>query len=108
MHNDHTQQFHALSVRPADVDASAHEEIQSYIPKAPLPHRLMSFALRPAVRFLMPWMISPTEPLGRFMTELAMGRHAEELVVEGNGVQKIGDFPILENWAFRRIAKLDS
>lgn len=70
--------------------------------------RLTSPVLMPAVRSLWPGMHSPTEPLGCFLTELAMGRHAEELRVEGNGVQKVGEFPILENSAFRRIAKLDS
>ncbi|KAK8105284.1 hypothetical protein PG999_008643 [Apiospora kogelbergensis] len=105
---NHAQRFHAMSVRPAGVDGSAHQAIQSYLPPGPLALRLMGPVLLPAIRTLMPSFHSPTEPLGRFLTELAMGRHADQLRVEGKGLQKVGEFPILENSVFRRLAKLDS
>ncbi|KAK8042883.1 nucleoside-diphosphate-sugar epimerase, partial [Apiospora phragmitis] len=98
----------AMSVRPAGVDGGAHAAIRPYLPTPPLALRLMVPVLMPAIRSLAPGFHSPTEPLGRFLVELAMGRHAEQLRVEGNGVQRVGEFPILENSVFRRWAKLDS
>lgn len=46
---------------------------------------------------------SPTAPLGRFMTEMAMGKW--DASFEGPGIAKVGAFPVLENIAFRRLAK---
>jgi hypothetical protein len=47
------------------------------------------------------------EQLGRFLTEMAMGRY-EDRLVGGKGVQMVGEMPILENTAFRRLAGLSS
>ncbi|KAK7955958.1 nucleoside-diphosphate-sugar epimerase [Apiospora aurea] len=103
------QGFHALSMRPAGVDGSAHEAIRPYLPTPPLPLRLMAPVLLPAMRNLTPRFHSPTEPMGRFLTELAMGLHAEQVRgAEGKGVQMVGELPIVENAVFRKIAKLDS
>ncbi|KAK7926882.1 nucleoside-diphosphate-sugar epimerase protein [Apiospora marii] len=104
MRKKDAKRFHALSVRPGLVDGRAHEAIQSYIPTAPLMEDMLSsgmMSLRPSI-------LSPTEPLGTFLTKLAMGRYDEVLQVAGNGVQQIGGFPILDNSAFRRMAMLDS
>ncbi|KAK7958057.1 nucleoside-diphosphate-sugar epimerase [Apiospora saccharicola] len=108
MRSHYPGEFCAVSMRPAGVDGFAHQAIQAYLPTPPLALRLTTPVLLPAIRALWPGMSSPTEPLGRFLTELAMGRHAEALRVGGDGVQKIGEFPIIENSAFRRMAKLDS
>ncbi|KAK7996746.1 hypothetical protein PG989_004786 [Apiospora arundinis] len=97
MRNHSQQRFRALSMRPAGP----------YLPTPPLALRVMRPVLLPAIRGLAPAFHSPTEPLGRFLTELAMGRHGEQLRGEGKGLQMVGEFPILENSVFRRIAKLD-
>jgi len=56
--------------------------------------------------------LSPTEPLGRVLTELAMGRFGDgELRGVGKGVEEVkdgGGFLVLENVALRRLAGLDS
>ncbi|KAK8080817.1 hypothetical protein PG997_008635 [Apiospora hydei] len=109
MRNNSPQRFHAMSMRPAGVDGSAHEAIRPYLPTPPLALRLMVPVLLPVMRNLTPRFHSPTEPMGRFLTELAMGRHAEQVRgAEGKGVQMVGEFPIVENSVFRKIAKLDS
>ncbi|KAK8010222.1 hypothetical protein PG990_009187 [Apiospora arundinis] len=107
MRNHSQQRFRALSMRPAGVDGTGHAAIQPYLPTPPLALRMMRPVLLPAIRGLAPAFHSPTEPLGRFLTELAMGRHGEQLRAEGKGLQMVGEFPILENSVFRRIAKLD-
>ena len=50
---------------------------------------------------------SPTLPLGKFMTEVAMGRWDAQMQAPGPGIEKVGEFPILENVAFRRLAGLN-
>jgi len=39
------------------------------------------------------------------MAEMAMGKYKDQLVA-GKDIQKIGEFPILQNSAFRRLAGL--
>ncbi|KAI0429457.1 hypothetical protein F5Y09DRAFT_258963 [Xylaria sp. FL1042] len=97
--------LHASSVRPAAVDGTAHKAIQQYIPTAPLLYRTIAPFLLLPIRVGMPRAHSPTQPLGRFLTEMAMGKHA---VTPSRDVSMIGEFPILENTAFRRLAGLDS
>ncbi|KUI59823.1 hypothetical protein VP1G_07082 [Cytospora mali] len=69
--------FHAVSVRPLAVDASAHAAIKPYIPTPPLLLRVLMPVLGPPVRTFFTGMHSPTEHLGRVLTELAMGRHED-------------------------------
>ncbi|KAI1276867.1 hypothetical protein F5Y07DRAFT_399027 [Xylaria sp. FL0933] len=97
--------LHASSVRPAAVDGTAHKAIHQYIPTAPLAYRTLAPFLLAPIRVGMPSMHSPTQPLGWFLAEMSMGKHA---VTPGPGVSMIGEFPILENPAFRRLAGLDS
>ncbi|ROW12813.1 hypothetical protein VMCG_00789 [Cytospora schulzeri] len=97
--------FHALSARPAAVDASAHDAIGPYIPTRPLIVRVMLPVLGPPIRTFCKGLHSPTEHLGRVLTELAMGRY-EDRFVAGRDVQKIGEFSILENPVLRRFAGL--
>lgn len=97
--------FHAVSARPAAVDSSAHDAIKPYIPTPPLVLRVLELALRPAVRTFFTGLHSPTEPLGRVLTELAMGRYKDRFVA-GKDIQKIGEFPIVENTVLRRLAGL--
>ncbi|KAK8052233.1 nucleoside-diphosphate-sugar epimerase [Apiospora rasikravindrae] len=103
MRNGKPHRFHALSMRPAGVDGSAHEAIRPYLPTPPLALRLMAPVLMPAMRNLTPRFHSPTEPMGRFLTELAMGRHAEQVrAAEGKGVQMVGSSL---SWRTRSSAK---
>ncbi|KAI8953083.1 hypothetical protein F4801DRAFT_538405 [Xylaria longipes] len=94
--------MHASSVRPAAVDGTAHDAIKKYIPTASLAYRMLA----PFVRVGMPSLHSPTSELGRFLTEMAMGKHP--VTSPAQDIAMIGEFPLLENSAFRRLAGLDS
>ncbi|CAN8098818.1 unnamed protein product [Discula destructiva] len=98
--------FHSLSIRPAGIDATFHDAIQPYLPAPGLVKRLLLPPLAALVRTFFVSISSPTEPLGRFMTEMAMGKW--DMKYSGVGVEKIGQFPVLENTAFRRLAGLDA
>ncbi|KAI1362029.1 putative nucleoside-diphosphate-sugar epimerase [Xylaria arbuscula] len=97
--------LHNSSVRPAAVDGSAHEAIQPYLPTAPLAYRMLAPLLLKPIQVGVPSFHSPTQPLGRFLTEMAMGKHA---VGPAQDISMIGEMPILENPAFRRLAGLDA
>jgi hypothetical protein len=97
--------FHTISARPMAVDASGHAAIAPYIPTPPPAYRLLIPVLGPPVRTWFKGIHSPTEPLGRVLAELAIGKH-EEQSVAGDDVRMIGNFPILENRALRRFAGL--
>jgi hypothetical protein len=107
--------FHALSARPAAVDPSTHPAIKPYIPTPPLALRMMWPVLGPPIKAFYKGMHSPTEHLGRVLAELAMGRHDNTDQIntarghggmDGKDVHMIGQFPILENTALRRLAGL--
>jgi hypothetical protein len=101
-----TGSFHASSVRPAFVDAADHAAIAPYIPALGPAKSAMLAVLGPPVRGLYKAGWSPTQPLGRFMTEVAMGRWEAQMQAGGLGIEKVGQFPILGNVAFRRLAGL--
>lgn len=109
--------FHAIAVRPAFVDPSAHAAIQPYLggllpwwrrAALALLGRLASWVQVPAARH------SPTEVLGRFLTGLAMGQEWQawqqqqgDSVQERAGVEKgPGGSVIFPNAAFARLAGL--
>lgn len=92
-----TPNFKLYTVRPAGVDWRDHPEIQPFIPSQPWWKK----ALIPAIDTLYKPMITPTRPMGRIMTELAMSK-GEPL--EGKDVQKDGT--LVTNVAFRRLAGL--
>ncbi|KAI0394162.1 putative nucleoside-diphosphate-sugar epimerase [Xylariaceae sp. FL0594] len=97
--------LHAMSVRPAAVDGSAHEAIKRYLPTPPILIRMLGSVLLTPIRVGLPSLHSPTEELGRVLTELAMGRH---VLTPGKDIATIGEFPILENSALRRLAALST
>ncbi|KAH2762684.1 hypothetical protein KXW18_004943, partial [Aspergillus fumigatus] len=71
-----TPLFRASSVRPAFIDHAHHEAIKKYVPPRPTYETLFR-PLAPVFRAAMPGLCSPTEQLGRFLTEMAMGRHED-------------------------------
>ncbi|KAI1824039.1 hypothetical protein F4861DRAFT_279262 [Xylaria intraflava] len=93
--------MHASSIRPAMVDSSAHEAIKKYLPALPMAYRML-LPLVSTIRVLSPGLHSPTLELGRFVTEMAMGKH--QVTAPTSDISMIGEFPILENTAFRRMA----
>lgn len=93
--------FRASTIRPSFIDRAAHDEIKPYLPEQAAYLRVFG----PVVRTAMKSSWSPTRPLGEFLTQVAMGRLDAQL--QGPGVDKVGDFPVVENFAFRRIMRLD-
>ncbi|KAI1453851.1 putative nucleoside-diphosphate-sugar epimerase [Annulohypoxylon moriforme] len=97
--------FHGSSIRPAFIDPAKHDAIKPYIPAQPFAIRATGATLGPAIRCGLPRYWSPTGDLGRFLTEMAMGRYKDQF--KANDIQMEGEFPILENSAFRRLSGLD-
>lgn len=102
---NHNPNMHASSVRPCYIDASEHEAIKPYIPTKPFAHRSIELLLGPPIKYGLKSFHSPTDSLGKVLTELALGKHQEQFVA-GKGVQMNGSFPILENNVLRRLVGL--
>lgn len=98
--------FHASSIRPAGIDATFHYAIKPYLPATGLVKKCLLLPSSLLIRNFWKSLDSPTEPLGRFMTEMAMGKW--DAKYSGVGIEKLGQFPVLENTAFRRLAGLDA
>lgn len=89
------------SVRPGGVDASAHTEIQSYIPARSGFVGNVYRVLLPTLQAIAPSTMSPTRELGKVLTALAMG---DGKPLEGRGIE--GDGRIVSNKGQRRLAEL--
>jgi hypothetical protein len=99
--------FQVDSLRPAMVDYSAHKSLGPYMPAQGMVMGATLAVLGPVVRTAWRGMASPTEPLGRFLAECAMGKYQGRF--QGKGMAKVGDsgMTIVENTGFRRLAGLD-
>jgi len=62
--------------------------------------------LGPIFRAALPGRCSPTQPLGKFLAEMAMGKWEDKLAEPG--FEKLGEFCIVGNAAFRRLSGLDT
>lgn len=58
------------NIRPGGVDWTSHPEIHPYIPQQALYKR----ALIPPLNFVYKGLMTPTKPMGKIMTELAMSK----------------------------------
>ncbi|KAJ5110417.1 hypothetical protein N7532_000952 [Penicillium argentinense] len=97
--------FRADTVRPAFVDPASHDAIKPYLPSNNgIWYKVGMVLLGPGIRQLYKSMHSPTERLGPFLTEMAMGRMDGKL--EGSGVFKLGGGWVVENKGMRRILGL--
>ncbi|KAJ5730627.1 uncharacterized protein N7483_005135 [Penicillium malachiteum] len=96
--------FRADSVRPAFVDPAAHDAIKPYIPALGVIYKVSELLLGPGVRHLYKSMHSPTNHLGPFLTEMAMGRM--DVKIEGTGSFKLGGGWVVENKGMRRMLGL--
>jgi hypothetical protein len=92
-----------ISLRPGGVDAKEHTEIHEYIPKNKGMLKVVETALLPAIRTLMPRMMSPTRELGKVLTELALGE-GKAFPEKDEGIS--GEGRTLNNVAQRRLAGL--
>ena len=99
-------QFRASTVRPSFVDAASHEAIKPYIPEPPFSQRAAVGVLGPVIRGFGKSRWSPTEPLGKFLVGMAQATWEAQGKLEGKGLEKVGDFPVVENTAIRRVMGL--
>lgn len=97
--------FHASAFRPGFVDSVQHDAIRGYVPPPSALKAAVDAVLGPPIRWFFRGTWSPTEPTGRFVAEMAMGRWDGEF--RGVGVERLGEFPVVGNVAFRRLAGLD-
>ncbi|KAL2018374.1 hypothetical protein VTK56DRAFT_909 [Thermocarpiscus australiensis] len=99
--------FRASTVRPGFVDWTGHAEIKPVLPELGLIRTALGHAFTPIARYLARDRWSPTEPLGRFLTGMAMGKWDD--VLEGEGVETLpGGFKVVENTGIRRVMGLDA
>lgn len=94
-HEDHTQ-FMVYNVRPGVVDWRHHPEIHNYVPSLP--------AYRSALMPALDWyksMMTPTRPMSKIMTELAMSNGAP---LTGSDIGMNGR--LIPNIALRRLGGL--
>lgn len=98
--------FEVDTVRPAGVDWKGHRGIAPYLRQGALKETMMAL-MRPVFTGVGGGLLSPTEPLGVFLAECAMGKWAGKL--EGAGIEEVGDTgsKVVNNTAFRRLARLD-
>ncbi|KAK2015975.1 nucleoside-diphosphate-sugar epimerase [Colletotrichum eremochloae] len=95
------------SIRPAFPDKMDHDAIKPYVPDPGLMYNVMGAVVAPAIRAFVPSFVSPTETLGRFMAEMAMGKVDAGLAAGGKGIVTLnGGLRIVNNAAFRRLAGL--
>ncbi|KLU82247.1 hypothetical protein MAPG_01321 [Magnaporthiopsis poae ATCC 64411] len=97
--------FRANTVRPGAIDYTGHDAIKPYMPVQPLLNR----AVLPAFRALLSSQTTPTESLGRFLTDMAIGKWSDASKLAGSGVKPVGSsgFAIVHNSAVRRMMGLD-
>lgn len=97
--------FRASTVRPGFIDwLDQDKSVTKYMPPLGLARTGLGHALHPVFKFGMRGNWSPTEPLGGFLTGLAMGKWNEGLkTLKGDEGQVLeGGFPVVENNFFRR------
>ena len=96
--------MHTSSVRTGLGSDVHHDSIKPYIPNRPYYEKFLR-ATEPVFHALTPSLLTPTEHYGKFLTEVAIGRYQDQSRAS-KGIQMVGDMPILENSAFRRLAGL--
>lgn len=92
-----TPNLNVYNTRPGGVDWANRPEIHPFIPYQPMWKRAMPAPLNVVYKSLM----TPTRPMGRIMTELALLK-GEPL--QGSGIEMEGT--LVTNVAFRRMAGL--
>jgi hypothetical protein len=98
--------FRATTVRPAMVDWTEHTELKPFLPDLGLFKNVAASVMSPIIKHLIPSKWSPTEPLGRFLTGMAMGMWDGAL--DGEGVQRLpGGFAVVGSTGIRRLVGLD-
>lgn len=96
----------ADTVRPGLVDPAGHEAILPFVPPYDGVRRAAATFLLPVLRATMRGRFSPTEPLGVFLTDMALGRWDGRLPEPQ--FNKIGEFTVVESADIRKLMGLDA
>ncbi|KAF2474476.1 uncharacterized protein BDR25DRAFT_214112 [Lindgomyces ingoldianus] len=92
-----TPNFNVYNVRPGGVDWTKHPEIHDYMPQQAFYKRM----LMPGLNALASGIMTPTQPLGKILTQLAMSKGAPL-----KGTDILAEGRIVPNVAIRRMAGL--
>ena len=95
----------ADTVRPGIVDPAGHTSILDFIPPYTAFKKAVGAVLVPVLRPVMRGYWSPTEPLGQFLTEMALGKWDSRLTA--SEFEKVGDFAVVTCGDIRRLKGLD-
>lgn len=98
-------QLHTYTVRPGFVDLVSHDAIKPYVSPRPVLKQAAIAVFGPVYRAALPSRCSPSQPLGKFLAEMAMGRWDEE--INGPSFQRIEGLVVVGNHDFRRLSGLD-
>jgi hypothetical protein len=107
MQQENPSSFRATTVRPGFVDWTGHDELKSFLPDFGAFKSITGSVMSPVTKYLAngKWS-SPTEPLGRFMTGMAMGMWDGAL--DGEGVERLSSgLTVVENTGIRRVMGLN-
>ncbi|CAM1508289.1 Fc.00g051370.m01.CDS01 [Cosmosporella sp. VM-42] len=95
------------AVGPGYVDPRDHAAIHAYVPDQGVLYNSVRTVLGLPIRVAIESLHSPTEPLGKFLTEMAMGKYDRQLDEGASDIVTInGGLRIVKNPAFRRLAGL--
>ncbi|KAL2133522.1 hypothetical protein VTI74DRAFT_2208 [Chaetomium olivicolor] len=98
--------FRATTVRPGFVDWTRHQELKRFLPELGWIKSIVGSTLSPIMNHAFRSFTTPTEPLGKFLTGMAMGTWDGDL--DGDGVERLpGGFTVVGNTAMRRVMGLD-
>ncbi|RSL74855.1 hypothetical protein CEP52_017893 [Fusarium oligoseptatum] len=95
------------AVGPGVVSERDHAAIKPSVPDQGFFHNSARTALGPPVRMAFPSLDAATEPLGKFLVEMAIGRFDKQLDEGGSDITILkGGIRVLKNPAFLRLAGL--
>ncbi|KAK1758860.1 hypothetical protein QBC47DRAFT_419997 [Echria macrotheca] len=102
----------ASTARPCAIDWTRHEAIWPFMPRQEgYKAGLMGRGILAAIRVGYKSLSAPTEELGRFVTDMALGRYEGEegvQVAKKAGVEVLeGGFQVVDNASFRKLSGLD-
>ncbi|RMJ15093.1 hypothetical protein CDV36_005236 [Fusarium kuroshium] len=106
MRNDYPR-LKTEAVGPGVVSERDHAAIKPYVPDQGFFHNSARAVLGPPIRMAFPFLDAPTEPLGKFLVEMAMGRFDKQLDEGGSDITTLsGGMRVLKNPAFLRLSGL--
>ncbi|KAK8042443.1 Botcinic acid biosynthesis cluster B protein 16 [Apiospora phragmitis] len=93
-------QLRGYSVRIFYPDMAGHDAIKPYVAPRPLVHNVAEVFLDAPIRRFAKNLWAPTEKMGEFLAEVAMGRHDD--IAAADGQEKVDGMTIISNADLRR------